>query len=301
RTDPAHVPVPEYIADRLTSRRDIARYYDALHLQDREMRKILDALEQSGQAENTVVIYIGDHGRGLPREKRWCYDAGCHVPLIVRWPGRTEPGAREENVVSGVDIAPPILSIAGIEVPEHYQGQAFLGPYAADERRLYCLSARDRMGEAYDRVRTLRDKRFLYIRNYYPDLPYCQRIEYMERHNTVTLMRELYAHGQLNDAQSLWFAERKPSEELYDCQADPDNVRNLVDSPEHRETLERMRGALEATLAETPDLGELSERELIDRGIVCDDHLKKFLKMSASLPPYQRIGPELTVVEQPKS
>ena len=112
-------------------------------------------------------------------------------------------------------------------------------------------------------------------------------------------MRELHAHGMLNETAGLWMAESKPAEELYCCDTDPDNVRNLAGDSRFQDHLLRMRQALDTALERTPDLGELSERELIDRGVICDDHLKKYLAKVQPLPPYQRIGAELTVVEQP--
>lgn len=300
RCDPASVRVPAYLPDTPEARTDIARYYDSLQVHDLQVGRMLEALDKSGQRENTVVIYMSDHGRGLLREKRWCYDAGVHLPLIIRWPGSVAAGTRSDELVSWVDLAPTILSIMGVPVPEDYQGNAFLGEGARSTPREFCFGGRDRMDEGFDRVRFVRGKRFHYIRNYFPQLPYCQRLRFMENMPTTRVARELNAKGKLNEAQRLWFAERKPEEELYDARNDPDNVRNLAGDPAHRETLERMRGELDRFTEEVNDLGALPERELIKKGLVKNRLDDEYAARIQPLPERYRIGVQKTVLEMPK-
>ena len=131
RHDPASAPLPPYYPDTPEVRRDIARYYDLVTVMDAAAGEILAALEADGLADDTVVFFYGDHGWGLPRGKRWVYDSGLRVPLLVRWPGRIEPGTVRSDLVSFIDFAPTLLSLAGVAVPAHMQGRVFLGDDAA--------------------------------------------------------------------------------------------------------------------------------------------------------------------------
>jgi N-sulfoglucosamine sulfohydrolase len=298
--DPSRVPVPSYLPDTPEVRADLARYYDALAVQDQQVGRALAALEASGEAENTLVIYLSDHGRGLPREKRWCYGAGVHLPLIVRWPGKIAPGSVNEELVNWVDLAPTFLSVAGAPPDPAHHGRDFLGANAAaTPPRACCFAGRDRMDEAFDRVRAAYDGRFHYIRNDFPDLPYAQRVTYMERQATTMVLRQRGADGQLPPAAQAWLARRKPAEELYDAAEDPDMVNNLAADPGHATTLARLRSALEENLARFGDLGRRSERSLIDQGLVAD-RLPEYAARLEPLPEHLQIGNRLTTLEMPE-
>lgn len=288
RHDPAAVRVPAYLPDTPEVRTNLARYYDALSIQDAQVGEVLAALEQSPYAGNTIVIYMTDHGRGLPREKRWCYDAGIHLPLLVRMPGQT-PGQVCEDVVNWVDIAPTILSLAGVAAPRHYQGQAFLGDAKAATPRRCAFAGRDRMDESFDHVRIARDARWHYIRNTFPKIPYSQRNHYMERMNATQVLRRMRAAGTLTGDAGVWMSDAKPAEELYDAVADPAMVRNLADEAAHASTLARMRAALDEHLHRVGDLGVTDERELVERGLV-KDRIDEYRARSEPLPPEHRVG-----------
>lgn len=264
--DPAKAVLPPYYADTPVIRRNWARYYDQVTKMDGQVAGILKQLEDDGLAENTVVFFYSDHGRGLTRGKRWLYDSGIRVPLLIRWPGVIKPGSTSDRLVCFVDFGPTVLSIAGIKPPDWMQGRPFLGEYEAPPRE-YVFAHRDRMDETYDIIRAVRDKRFKLIRNFEPHKPYAQRIDYMEKMPILQEMRRLHAEGKLTGAPALWFAERKPVEELYDCEADPHEVVNLAERPEHQETLKRLRKALEDWMKETKDLGLIPEAELKEKGI----------------------------------
>lgn len=260
-TDPDEVSVPPYLPDNRRVREAIARHYDTLERADARVGEILAELEEDGLADDTIVFLWSDHGAGLPRGKRWLYDAGIRVPLIVRWPGYLEPGSVSDQLVSLVDLGPTVLSVAGLDVPPHMQGQPFLGP---DKRpREYVYAARDRHDEAYDMVRAVRDRRYKYIRNFYPDKPYLQWIPYRNRHPVMQEMWRLYALGELKGPQCLLFQTPRPAEELYDCEADPYEVNNLAKDPRHRAVLARMRQALDEWRNQFGDRGEESELEMV--------------------------------------
>lgn len=260
--DPQKVMVPPYYPDTETVRSDIAHHYDNIHEMDKWVGRLLDELEADGLLDNTVIFFFGDHGDGLPRAKRWVYDSGIQVPLIVRWPDGRMAGTTNDELVSFIDFAPTVLSLAGLQVPDHMEGQAFLGDQAAPPRQ-YIYAFRDRMDPAPERKRAVRDKRFKYIRNYRPDLPYIGFIPYRDR---MLMMQEIIAldeAGQLGPDQWQFSAKNKPLEELYDTQTDPHEIRNLAADPRYLDKLAEMRRAHEDFVKQYGDLGQMSEGQLI--------------------------------------
>ena len=270
--DPAKAVVPPYYPDTPVVRQNLARYYDNVTKMDEQAGKILQQLEQDGLADNTIVWFWGDHGRGLPRGKRWIYDSGIHVPLVIRVPAKwrklampdnpdaVKPKSVDDELVAFIDFAPTMLSLAGVKIPSHIQGQAFLGSQKAKPRE-YIFAARDRMDEAYDLIRAVRDKRFKYIRNYMPHLTRGQDIEYMNRMPTMQEMRRLNAEGKLKGPKKQYFEPTKPVEELYDTHTDPHEVKNLAGDPKYKKVLERMRKVHAEWVQETSDIGLIPEPE----------------------------------------
>lgn len=294
-TDPADVPVPPYLPDTPQVRSDIARHGDNIAELDRQVGEILDGLDSAGVADDTVVVFLADHGRGLPREKRWPYTAGIHLPLLVRWPGVVAAGSSSDQLVSWVDIAPTLCAIAGAARPDPCDGRVFVGP-RSDEPRSYVFAARDRMDEAYDRVRVVRDRRHHYVRNFCPALPYAQRIRYMENMPTTQQLRDLHAAGRLTGDAAVFMASAKPAEELYDLHTDPHCVHNLADDPAHGEARDRLAAVLDDFLAEADDLGAVPERELVARGLVAN-HIDEYRDRVGPLPEHQQAEWPLTVTE----
>lgn len=279
RVDPAKVVLPPYYPDTPEVRRDVANYYELITAMDYQVGDVLDALDRQGLADSTAVVFWGDHGWGMPRGKRWCYDSGTRCPLIVRWPGKVAPGTAREDLTAAVDLAPTFLTLAGVAVPERLQGRPFL---MADGRpnpepRRYAFSARDRMDETPDRIRSVRDEHYRYVRNYQPELPYAQRVQYGELMPTMQAWRRLNEEGKLQGSQRLFFAPTKPEEELYDTRADPHEINNLAGSasPEHVAKMKELRDALAGWVEKTKDLGAVPEEELIRRGLV-EDVLKGY-------------------------
>jgi arylsulfatase A-like enzyme len=260
-TDPDRVVLPPYLPDTPKSRRALARHYDNIEKDDEYVGRILEQLEQDGLADNTVVMLWSDHGEGLPRAKRWTYDAGIHVPLIVRWPGKLQPGTVSDRLVSLVDLAPTVLSLAGIGAPAHLHGRSFLDQ--AEEPRTYVFAARDRYDESYDKVRAVRDNRYKYIRNDYPNHPYLQWISYSHQHPILQEMWRLHLEDRLEGPQTLMLQPRRPVEELYDCEEDPYEIRNLADDPAYKPILKRMRAALEEWITQYGDMGDIPEERMV--------------------------------------
>jgi uncharacterized sulfatase len=270
RHDPAKATLPPYYPDTPAVRRDWASYHDNVTAVQRLVARVLDQLEEDGLAEDTIVWIWGDHGRGLPRGKRWIYDSGIHAPLLIRVPEKwlrhaggdtaekPQPGSVIDDLIAFVDFGPTVLSLAGVSVPKHMQGRPFLGPEKGSPRE-HVFAARDRMDERYDVIRAVRNKRYKYIRNFMPHLPYAQRIAYLELMPTMRDWRRLHAANQLSGPTALFFREIKPVEELYDTETDPHEVNNLAGEPQHAEKLRELRGRLVEWMLETQDLGLIPE------------------------------------------
>jgi N-sulfoglucosamine sulfohydrolase len=234
---------------------------------DRKVGLVLAQLEADGLADDTVIFLFADHGESHVRGKQFCYEEGLHVPLIVRWPKnfpappQVKPGTVDDRLIEAIDFAPTTLDIAGAKVPEKTQGHVFLGTRAAPPRE-YAFGARDRCDETVFRLRTVRDARYRYIRNFTPDRPFLQKNDYKEKQYPVwNLLKELDAQGKLTPAQKFLTAPTMPPEELYDLEADPYEIHNLAESKEaaHQAALAKLRRVLEKWLADTDDQGRFFE------------------------------------------
>ena len=267
RHDPSKVPVPPFHPDTPEVRKDWARYHDLITALDYQVAALLQQLEDDGLADDTIVFFFSDHGAGMPGCKKWVWHSGLHVPLIVRFPAKFaqfapgKPGSVCHRLVSFVDFAPTVLSLAGVKVPRHMQGRAFLGKQAAQPRK-YVYAIRDRMAERYDTVRVVRDAKYQYIRNYMPHLTWSQFVSYTEQMPTMKAWRRLAAAGTLTGPAARYFQPTKPVEELYDTAADPHQIRNLAADPKHAAALKRLRAESAAWMRRTGDLGLLPEHEL---------------------------------------
>jgi arylsulfatase A-like enzyme len=267
RQNPELLNIPPYHPDTPEARRDWANYYELVTAMDYEAGDRLRELNEDGLRNETIVFFWSDHGTGLPRAKRWLYDSGTRVPLIVRVPekyrayGQGRPGTVSHELISMIDLAPTVLSAAGIPLPEQFQGRAFLGESLGSPRQ-YVYGHRDRMDERYDIIRSVRDSRYRYIRNYEPWKPYYQFMSTAEQGPTMQELRRLHAAGALRQAAAQFMADSKPPEELYDLRRDPHEIRNLAGDRSYREVLERFREAHESWMDQTGDLGLLPESEL---------------------------------------
>ncbi len=263
--DPDNVDIPPYYPDHPVVRQNWAQYLNTVMALDQKVGTVLGQLEADGLAENTVVIFMADHGRAMMRGKQWPYDSGLRIPLIIRWPSdipapvQYEAGGRSDRLLSHIDISATTLAAAGVPPPEDMQGRVFLGA-EADPARRYVFGGRDRGDETVDRVRTVRSKRFRYIRNFYPGQPFLQTNRYkLANYETIWVMKKLYEAGKLTPVQDRFFAPERPIEELYDLQNDPHEVHNLADSSAYREILHDMRYELDRWIRSTDDRGRFPE------------------------------------------
>ncbi len=270
--DPGTLSLPPYYPDTEKVRLQWASYFNNITRVDQQIGEVLAELQNEGAAENTIVFFYSDHGAGLPRAKWWAYDAGLREPFIVRIPeqfrvdGQGKPASATNELISNLDLPSTVLNLAGAEIPSYMQGRAFLGQNLTPEYD-YLFGARDRQGERYDIQRAVRNKRYMYIRNYEYWKPVYQYIEYGETkpwNYIMTETRRLYAEGKLNPVQTRLLEVPRPIEELYDLQEDPYEINNLAASPAHQDILLELREAHLKWRRDTRDLGVLPEGILLD-------------------------------------
>lgn len=266
--DPADTTLRKYHPDVPEIRKTNARYFDAIHNLDNDIGAVLAKLDELGLADNTIVIYNSDHGGVLPRSKRFLFRNSLQCPLIIRIPERykalwpaDKPGSKIDRLVSFVDLPKTWLSLTGSTVPETMQGRVFLGPQTEAEPR-YHFAFRGRMEDRVDNARAVCDKRFLYICNYMPYVPWMQHYYHIWREEATKAWEQEVRAGRANAAQSRLFSP-KDREELYDMQGDSDCVENLIDQPEYSEIAAKMRKNLRQQQETLYDAGLLPELDMV--------------------------------------
>ncbi|QKW22356.1 sulfatase-like hydrolase/transferase [Kitasatospora sp. NA04385] len=263
RTRPSEVRLPAYLPDTPEIRADFAHYYDAMETLDGRIAAQLAELEAAGLAEDTIVFFYSDNGGVLPRSKRYCYEEGMRTALIVRFPEKwahlapRPAGSVEEGAVTSVDYGPTVLALAGVAIPDHVQGRPFLG-VRRPRPAAYAFGGRDRMDERYDMVRTVRDARYRYLRNYAPHRPWGQQQAFAWLAKGYQSWEREHLAGRLN-AQQERFWHPKPHQELYDLHADPDQVHDLADDPRHADTVRRLSRVLDDHIIAINDNGFIPE------------------------------------------
>ena len=262
--DPAKAPIPLYYPDTPIVRRTVARFHDCVTVMDKQVGEILSQLEEDGLAEDTIVFFYSDHGSGLPRHKRAALDTGLHVPLLIRFPDKykhlapSKAGSTTDRLVSFVDFAPTMLSLLDLTIPDYMQGKPFLGSKVGAPRH-YAHAARDRVDEAYDFVRATRDKRWLYVRTYRPDLSFNQPTYYSDMGEVRHEFYKLAKRSKMSASQRDYAGPVRPMEALYDCLADPMNLKNLATDRKHLKDLNRLRNVQGEWMRKVRDLGFLPE------------------------------------------
>ena len=258
------VPIPPYLPDTAVAQRDVRQVYSNIVAMDEQVGQILEELEQDGLLESTVIFWYSDHGGPLPRQKRLLYDAGLQVPMIIRYPDRWRAGELDDQLISFVDFKSTALSLAGIEPPEYVDGRAFAGEFQSSESRQYIHAAADRFDRQYDTIRAVRDDRFKYLRNYHPERGYYLPLTYREQMPIMQELLRLRDQDGLTEAQSQWFRESKPAEELFDTLADPHELTNLALDPAYSDKLLELRAELDRWLSGFDDKGMMPEPDLIN-------------------------------------
>lgn len=270
--DPAKVRVPPYMPDTPEVRAGWAQYQDQVSVIDARVGRAVAELEAAGLAEDTLVFFFGDHGSGMPRNKRSACDSGLRVPLLVHFPARWRhlappeyrEGGESERLVSFLDLAPTVLNLAGAEVPAWLHGRAFAGPGVGRRGAEFLYGERGRMDERYDLVRSVTDGRHVYVRNYFPHRPHGQPVDYMFQTPATVSWKRLYDQGRLDPVRRSFWEPRAP-EELYDLGNDPFETVNLAADPAYRRTLARLRRAHLAQSRRVGDVDLLPEAELLRR------------------------------------
>jgi N-sulfoglucosamine sulfohydrolase len=259
--DPATIVLPAYYPDHPLIREDWATYLESIQLMDSYVGKIFERLDKEGITDNTIVIFTGDNGRCMIRDKQFLYEGGIHVPFLIRWPGKFRSGSIDKRLISLIDISASILDFAGIKIPAYMEGIALFKNESP--ARDHIVAARDRMDETVDKMRAVRTARFKYIKNYYPDRPYMQPNNYKEtQYPAWNLMKELHASGKLTKQQGLFCSSTKPAEELYDIDKDPEEFNNLALNPGYKQELSKMRQLLESWIKKTGDMGQKTEEKI---------------------------------------
>ena len=252
------VILPPYYPDHPIVRDDWADYLNTVQYTDIEVGHIMDKLKAEGLFDNTIIIFITDHGISHARGKQFLYEEGINIPFIVWGPKYIRPLARKD-FVSHIDMAATSMYFAGIKIPSYMESRPLFGPDL--KPREYVVSARDRCDETVDRIRSVRKGNFKYIRNFYPLRPYLQPCAYKDAKKILRTLRKLRDEGKLNDIQMLHFAETRPEEELYDLTKDNWEINNLAAEANYNKTLVEMRGILNRWIDETGDKGQYPEPE----------------------------------------
>lgn len=256
RTPLDAVTLPPYYPNHPDLIRDWAAYRDSVRMTDAMVGEVLARLDAEGVRDNTIVLFMTDHGISHARGKQFLYDEGLHVPLVIAGPG-IQPGTVRDDLVEHIDIAALSLAAAGIPLPASMQAQNILADdYVARDA---AFAARDRCDETVDHMRSVRTKEFKYIRNFLPQRPYLQPCAYKDAKSILIALRQWHDAGKLDEVQELLFRETRPPEELYDLKQDPDEIHNLADDPRFAATLAALRQQLDDWMETTGDQGRTPE------------------------------------------
>ncbi|TAJ14537.1 DUF229 domain-containing protein [Marinilabiliaceae bacterium JC017] len=262
--DTAKLVIPHYYPDIPVVRQDVGRKYSNIQELDHDIGVWLKKLEDENLLDKTIIFFWSDHGGPLLRQKRAVGNSGLHVPLIVRFPDKRMAGTVVDDIVSLMDLGPTVLSLADVEPPEYMHGKAFLGEYKVEKGHQYAFGSADRFDEHTDMSRSVIDGRYVYIRNFMPQLPYVYRLFYREQMDMTRTMIQMNNRGELKGDAAYLFMDSRPVEELYDLQSDPDEVHNLANIPECREKLVELRKALSQWQLEVGDMGFIPEHDMVN-------------------------------------
>ena len=278
--DPESVEIPPYYPDHPVIREDWAAYLDSVNYTDIEVGRIIERLKQDDCLNNTIIFFLTDHGISHARGKQFLYEEGVHIPLVAWGKALPELATRNNALVAHIDLAATSLDLAGIELPESMQGRSLFDAEA--EKRTFLVSARDRCDETVDYIRSIRQGKYKYIRNYLPQRPYLQPSNYKDAKPFMPVLRQLYAEGKLNPAQSLIMAETRPKEELYNLNDDPWEINNLATNLDQTKRLKQFRKLLGQWQQTSNDHGRDSESEAM-----YDSDMKPYVEKLRSRDPHK--------------
>ena len=259
------VDIPPYLPDTEIVRNDIRRMYSNIIEMDKHVGLILNQLEEDGMIDQTIIVWYTDHGGPLPREKRLLYDSGLHVPMIIRYPNKENAGQKDDQLISFVDLAPTLLSMLNISIPEYMQGRAFAGLHEDKNKRKYIHAGSDRLDGYYDMIRAVRDKNFKYLKNFQPEKGYYLPLDYREKMASMQELLRLQREGKLNSEQRQWFRTSKPVEELFDLENDSFELNNLAQNKDYKEKLIELRQECKRWMEKIDDKGFIPETQLINQ------------------------------------
>ncbi|TKG91973.1 DUF4976 domain-containing protein [Puteibacter caeruleilacunae] len=260
--NPKEIDLPDYYPDIEVVRKDVGRKYSNIAELDAQIGLRIKQLEEEGLLNKTIIVFWSDHGGPMLRQKRAVGNTGLHVPLIIRFPDKRYAGTVSKDLVSLMDLAPTMLSVAGIKPPEYMQGHAFLGDYKTEKREAIYGSA-DRFDEVYDFSRSVINGKFSYIRNFNPGTPLIYRNQYREQIDMTRELIEMDKNGELTGGAAYIFRDQREVEELYDLENDPDEINNLAKDPKYRKQLIKMRKQLAAWQLKIGDKGFIDEYDLV--------------------------------------
>ena len=260
--NPEDIIIPSYFPDIPEVRNDIARKYSNIEAMDKKVGELMNQLEEDGVLDNTIIMFWSDHGGNLLRQKRAVGNSGLNVPLIIRYPNKMDAGKVDERIVSLMDLGPTVLSLLNIEPPKHYDGKAIAGPYEDDPRE-YAFGTADRFDESTDMQRSVLDGRYVYVKNFLPELPLIYRNKYRERITMNSKLIQMDSFNMLEGDAAYIFMKTKPVEEFYDLANDPYEVHNIIDNPKYSKRINDFRAALENWQKEINDQGFIAENKLV--------------------------------------
>jgi len=260
--NPEDIIIPSYFPDIPEVRNDIARKYSNIEAMDKKVGELMNQLEEDGMLDNTIIMFWSDHGGNLLRQKRAVGNSGLNVPLIIRYPNKMDAGKVDERIVSLMDLGPTVLSLLNIEPPKHYDGKAIAGPYEDDPRE-YAFGTADRFDESTDMQRSVLDGRYVYVKNFLPELPLIYRNKYRERITMNSKLIQMDSFNMLEGDAAYIFMKTKPVEEFYDLANDPYEVHNIIDNPKYFKRINDFRVALENWQKEINDQGFIAENKLV--------------------------------------
>jgi len=260
--DKSKIIIPPYFPDNDIIRHDMAVNYSNLIRADRKLLKLINELKKEGEYDNTYIFFYSDHGGPFPRHKRAIYQSGTKVPLIIKAPKGKLIENDPSDLISFIDLAPTLLSISGINIPEYIQGKAFLGSQKVNSHKLI-FTATDRFDGEIDKIRAVFDGRYKFIKNYNQNIPHALNVQYRLQMPMMQELLRLKNNGSLNEVQKKWFESPKPKEEFYDVLNDPYEINNLINEPQYIDIIDNLRTSLIKWREDSNDLGDIPEMELI--------------------------------------